>query len=335
MSNIGFLIIGAPKAGTTSLFEYMRRHPQIHMPAEKELYFFNADGHYELGWDWYLAMMLRDAPPDAVCGEASTEYMRGAPYRRIAESKSPSFYDKETKGALEEVIPRRIKQFLPDVRLICMLRDPVERAHSHHLMRRMERADPRSFQEAVDQLMEPTAMEHARITPSRTNGYIVNGEYARLLAGFLRVFPREQLMVIFSDELARQPTKTLSRVFDFVGVSSSFAPDNLGTRYREAAVKQRISGLNLVTWRMNIARVRPVRALWFGLPDRMQRDIHRAYGRASYRIELWNAQRGMVDDQISLPVRERLIAHFLSDSEALADIVERDVPWLASWATGR
>jgi Sulfotransferase domain len=336
MPNIGFLIIGAPKAGTTSLFEYMRLHPQVHMPAEKELYFFNVDGRYELGWDWYLAMMLRNAPPDAVCGEASTDYMRGAPQRRTPEDESPSLHGREAKDALEEVIPRRIKQCLPDVKLICMLRDPVERAYSHYLMRRMERVEPRSFEEAVDQLMEPTAMEHARTVPSRTNGYLVNGEYARLLAGFLRVFPREQLMVIFSDELAQEPTKTVSRVFDFIGVSSSFAPDNLGTRYREAAVKQRIPGLNLVTWRMSIARVRPARALWFALPKRVQRYIHRAYGQAGYRIELWNAQRhGVVDDEIPPAVRDRLTAHFLPDSEALAELVERDVPWLASWATGR
>lgn len=329
MSNIGFLIIGAPKAGTTSLFEYMRHHPQIHMPAEKEVYFFNVDRTYDLGWDWYLTMMLQGAPSDAVCGEASTEYMRGAPYRRASAN---NHCDPQDSKALEEIIPRRIKQSLPDVKLICMLRDPVERAHSHYLMRRMERADTRPFSEAIDQLMDPAGMEHARLLPSRTNGYVVNGEYSRLLEGFLRVFPREQLMMIFSDELAQQPTDILSKVFDFVGVSNDFIPENLGTRYREAAVKQHIPGLNLVTLRMKLARVSTARSLWFALPKRLQMGLHRTYGQASYRIELWNAQRGTVDhSDISPSVRRRLVSHFLPDSEALTDIVGREVPWLASW----
>jgi len=329
MPSIGFLIIGAPKAGTTSLFEYMRHHPQIHMPAEKEIYFFNADRTFALGWDWYLTMMLRDAPPNAVCGEASTEYMRGAPFR---DSDKDGERDPHARERPEEIIPRRIKQFLPDIKLICVLRDPVERAHSHYMMRKMERADPRSFEEAVDELMEPTTMEHARVAATRTNGYIVNGEYARLLTGFLRVFPREQLMVIFSDELSQQPTSTLSRVFDFIGVSNSFVPDNLETRFREGAVKQRVPGLNLVSWHMNLARVAPARTLWFALPERWRREIHRAYSRASYRIELWNARRGSVDHEISPSARQRLVGHFLPDSEALVEIVERDVPWLANWA---
>jgi hypothetical protein len=330
MPDIGFLIIGAPKAGTTSLFEYMRPHPQIHMPAEKEVYFFNVNNNYALGWDWYHEKMLRDAPSDAVCGEATTDYMRGAPYRSVTETGPPNRHDCET---FEEIIPRRIKQFLPEIRLICVLRDPVERAHSHYLMRRMERADSRgSFEEAVDQLMEPAAMDNARVAPTRINGYIASGEYARLLAGFLRVFPREQLMVIFADELLQQPAETLSKVFEFIGVSSGFVPGNLGTRYREAAIKQRIPGLNLVSWHTNLGHVRPARALWFALPKQMRGNIDSVYNKASYRIELWNAQRGKVDDEIPPSVRKRLITHFLPDSEALADIVDRDVPWLESWA---
>ncbi len=333
MAAVGFLIIGAPKAGTTSLFEYMRVHPQIHMPAEKEIYYFNMDRNYRRGWDWYSAKMLRDAPPDAICGEATAEYLGGSPYRDIGGQDGGEPVASANDGqALEEVIPRRIRQALRDVKLICVLRDPVARAYSHYRMMALGRVESRSFEEAIEHLMEPTTLEHTRATRLRDNGYVVYGEYSRLLAGFLRVFPREQLMVIFSDELARAPRRTIANVFEFVGVAPDFVPDNAGTRYRAAAVKQRIPGLNLVTWQTNLARVRSAQALWHALPDRARGVIDRVYNVTNYRVEMWNAWRGAVGEDMPPAVRERLIAHFRADSEALADLLDRDIPWLAAWA---
>jgi hypothetical protein len=333
MPEIGFLIIGAPKAGTTSLFEYMRVHPQIHMPAEKELYFFNMDRSYRRGWDWYSAAILRGAPPGAICGEATTEYMSGAPYTNITDQPDRGRPPEDTGDdeSLEEVIPRRIEQVLPDVKLICVLRDPVARAYSHYRMMALGGVESRTFEEVVDQLLDPAVLKHTRVARSRDNGYVINGEYARLLAGFLRVFPREQLMAIFSDELAQSPRQVLAHLFEFIGASPDFLPDNLDTRYRAAATKQRIPGLNLVTWQMGMARVRSARALWHALPDRLQRTIDHAYSVTNYRVELWNAWRGAVDDDMPPAMRERLIAHFRPDSEALADLLDRDIPWLATW----
>jgi hypothetical protein len=325
---IGFLVIGAPKAGTTSLFEYIRLHPQIHMPAEKEVYFFNIDRNYRRGLAWYLNTVLRHAPPGSVCGEATTEYMSGAPY---TDDESDPALGSIDRAALEEVIPRRIKQALPEVKLICVLRDPVKRAYSHYRMMVLSRVESRSFEETVDQLIDPVALERTRVARTRTNGYIVNGEYARLLAGFLRVFPREQLEVIFSDELAERPAETLANLFEFVGVAHDFVPDNVNTRYRAAAVKPRIPGLNLVAWQANMARVAQARALWHALPTKVRDLIDSAYNVANYRVEMWNAWRGTVSEDIEPAVREQLIAHYRADSEALAEMLGREISWLATW----
>jgi Sulfotransferase domain len=328
MSDISFLIIGAQKGGTSSLFEYMRRHPQIHMPPEKEIEFFNRDRAFHRGWDWYLTKVTRGGPPDAICGEASTYYMSGclrsAPDDEHREPRG-SLYDAESR---EEIIPRRIKQFLPDIKLICVLRDPVARAYSAYRMMALERIDSRSFDEAIDHLLTPSALDRARTVSTKTNDYVVKGEYCRVLAGFLRIFSREQLMVIFTDELAELPAKTLSMVFEFVGVEADFVPDNLNSRYREAAVKERIPGLHLHRWQSHLARVRPARMLWHALPEYVRRDLDGAV----YRARMWNARRGGLGDDISPAVRERLRAHFRPDSEALSDLLERDAPWLATWA---
>jgi hypothetical protein len=331
MSKIGFLIIGAQKGGTTSLFEYMRRHPQISMPPEKEIEFFNRDHVFQRGWDWYSAKVTRGAPPDVVCGEASTYYMSGRPgdvlgeeYREPRDGSS----NLELLRSLEEVIPRRIKQFLPEVKLICVLRDPVERAYSAHRMMALAHTESRSFDEAIGQLLTPGALNEARSVPTMTNGYIVMGEYSRVLAGFLRVFSCEQLMVIFTNELAEQPAETLTSVFRFVGVEHDFVPDNLNSRYREGAVKERIPGLHLVRWQANLARKGSARRLWHALPKRVRWNIDRA----SYRAAMWNAKRGMVDDDdMSQSVRERLRAHFRPDGEALEGLLKRETPWLATW----
>lgn len=328
MSKVDFLIIGAQKGGTTSLFEYMRAHPQIHMPSKKEIEFFNRDHAFRRGWNWYLTEVTRGAPPDAVCGEASTYYMSGRPGDILGEERRERREDLRNTESLEEVIPQRIKQFLPDVKLICVLRDPVARAYSAYRMMALAQTESRSFEEAIDQLLTPGVLEEARAVPTMTNGYVVLGEYCRVLTGFLRVFPHKQLMIILTDELAELPVETLSAVFEHVGVEADFVPDNLDRHYREAAVKERIPGLHLVRWQANLARVRPARALWHVLPERVRWNIDRA----SYRAWMWNAKRGGVDDDMSPDVRERLRAHFWPDSEALSDLLGRDTPWLATWA---
>ncbi len=335
MSNIDFIVIGAQKAGSSSLFEYMRNHPQIHMPSPKgSTYFFNMDRNYSRGWDWYHARVLRGAPPDAVCGEATIEYIAGTPFGDIMRNENLDSSDMISpfREPLEEVVPRRINQVLPDVKLICVLRDPVMRAYSHYRMMAMERAELRSFEEAIDQLMEPTAMERGRIFPTRTNCYITNGEYGRALDGYLRVFSRDQLMVIFTDELAKRPAETLGRLFEFIGVASDFVPSNLGIRYREAAVKQRIPGFNPYTWQSALSSLGPARALWHGMPERVRFGISHAYSAASYRIGLWNAQRGVAENYIPPSARNKLIAHFQPDSERLGSILDMDIPWLEAWA---
>jgi Sulfotransferase domain len=328
MPAIGFLIIGAPKAGTTSLFEYLREHPEIHMPGEKEVYYFNMDRNYRRGWDWYQATVTRNAPAGAICGEATTEYISGAPYND--ENDDEATPDRNG-GPIEELIPRRIRKALPDVKLICVLRDPVKRAYSHYRMMVLSRAERRSFDDVVAHLTSPDMLVESRAFRTRVNGYVVNGEYARLLNGFLRVFPRDQLKVIFSDELAANPLETASEIFDFIGVADDFIPATIGTRFRQAATKERVPGLNLIAWQSMVARSRIARSLWHSLSDRARNSVDRAYNVANYRVEIWNGRRGVPDDDMSPNAQRILMAHYLADSQTLASMLDRDIPWLLSW----
>lgn len=333
MSSIDFLIIGAQKSGTTSLFEYMRRHPEIYMPPEKEIAFFDVDQAYRRGFDWFEAAVTADAPAGASCGTASVGYMTGTPLRDIPlEAWDPRL---QPEGeSVEELIPKRIRDVLPDVKLFCVLRDPVERAYSHYKMAVLEGQESQPFEEAIAGLMEPHAMRHARAVATGCNGYIARGEYERILAGFLRVFPRDQLMVTLSDDLATSPEAVLPSIFGFLGVAPGFIPENLGTRYRAAAVQQRIPGLRPTEWQARLARVRTAATLWHSLPPGARRPISRAVAVAGYRADLWNAQRGAGDveaKQMDASVRQALIEHFRPDSEALSATLDLELPWLETW----
>jgi hypothetical protein len=329
--HIQFLIIGAQKAGSSSLFEYMRRHPEIHMPAEKGLNFFNTERMYERGFQWYETRMLHGAAEQCACGEATVEYINGTPFGDLAanaRSDPPAVGDTQE---LAETVPRRIRAALPQVRLLCVLRDPVARAHSHYRMELLERVESRSFDRAVQELLTPEALRRERVAPRRTGDYVVNGEYHRGLSAYLRVFDRAQLEVIFSEELAADAPATLARVFAFTGVRADFVPENLDIRYREAAVRQRIPGLNLNIWQARAAGIAPVRAAWHALPARGRALAERSYSALNYRMAMWNAQRGVPETAISPGARAQLIEHYRPEGEALSEMLGITVPWLESW----
>ncbi len=330
LQSINFLIVGAQKAGTTSLFEYMRRHPQIYMPPEKEIAYFEADLAYRRGFNWFQSRVTGAAPPGVCCGTASVGYMTGTPFRDMPlDDWTPE--QTSVEGQIEDVIPRRIAEVLPDVKLLAVLRDPVQRAISHHRMAVLDGLESQPFDAAVAQLLEPRAMQHARSVATGHNGYIARGEYGRILGGFMRFFSRDQLNVIFSTDLAERTTRVLPEVFDFIDVSSTFIPPNLDKRYRVGATQPRIRGLNVKMWQERLARMHLAQRSWHRVPPRSRGNISRAVGLASYRVELWNARRDTEQNRIEPPIADVLIEHFRPDSEALADLLDVEVPWLKAW----
>ena len=156
-TKLDFIIIGAQKAGTTSLFRYLNEHPNIYMPPGKENPFFSDNETFARGWAWYINEYYNEAPAERVWGKATPPYMT-----------YPG-------------VPGRIRRILPDVKLIALLRNPLERAYSHYRMCVLRNLETRSFEEAVSTLLEPETLEESRRNPSETNSYITSGEYGRIL----------------------------------------------------------------------------------------------------------------------------------------------------------
>lgn len=211
---VDYLVIGSGKAGTTSLFNYLSQHPQIINPHEKELLFFNE--RYEYGFDWYLAQF----PPRSfkrekfLTGEASPWYLG-------------------TLGAEE-----RVFSMFPLIKLIAIFRNPVTRAISHYFMNLRMGLEHRSLEEAITAeiaiIENKGSLELISDTYWKTErGYLWFSLYLPFLKKWMSRFPKEQFLILKSEELYHAPAETLSRVFTFLGVSDcdliSYSKLNLGS----------------------------------------------------------------------------------------------------------
>jgi hypothetical protein len=217
----GFIIIGAQRAGTTSLFYYLRRHPEIRRPSSgdgsvdwpKELHFF--DEHYARGLDWYRTFF-------PLAAERKLARMRG---RNLVAGEATPYY------LFHEAVPERVAASLPDVRLIALLRDPVERAYSHYQLMRRTGREKLSFAKAIaaeeKRLANQGLNQEAQTRNASGNrghhhhrhrAYLSRGLYADQLERWYAHFPREQLMVIRAEDFLSRPTEIYSEVLRFLGV---------------------------------------------------------------------------------------------------------------------
>ena len=341
---LDFIIVGAQKSGTTSLFQYLRHHPQIALPDGKELPYFSHDKVYHRGWQRYMRVLVDigfhgDPDPSRRWGTVTPHYMAGGVVEPDPGGADDAAYDVQT-------VPLRIREQLPQVRLIAILRDPVERAVSHHRMAAMKGRERRSFDEAATELLGSEALDHARRIPEDHTGYVVWSEYGRILKGYFDVFPRDQILVVFTDELEREPAQLLSRIEDFIGVSTAFEPENLEARYQVGAVSRGFSWTSPSSWLSPSSPISPQgvqralrrnpasRALWRAVPERHQLRVRRPYERIAGRVLLSNRRRSANEVSSNAPpsatTLTRLRSHYVSDTELLASLIGTEPPWQES-----
>jgi hypothetical protein len=318
---LDFIVIGAQKSGTTTLFEYLVKHPQLSLPADKEAPFFNQETKYGGDWERYLLTEFGSADPASVWGTVTPQYMYGTSGGgRIADVRTT---------------PRRISERLPDVKLVAILRDPVQRARSHHAMALLEDWETRSFDEAVRHLLEPDVLERSRRQVQERTSYIVFGEYGRILQGYLEVFSREQLLVLFTSDLNTDPQTTMKSLFEFIGVDSEFVPDNLGKHYHQSGAAPRMRWLDLYRWQTAASSAPMIRGVWHGLPEPTRRRIDSRYRQMDYRVRLWNRRgwRRRGDVHRGVPeqeTNEMLAEHFKADAALLGELLGVPPPWAAT-----
>jgi hypothetical protein len=179
-----FVVIGAPKAATTSLDFYLALHPEIHMARPKEPRYFDdsRNGRWHLGVDWYRSLFQSSK---RLCGEASPAYAVGP---RV--------------GA----VPQRMAELIPHAKLIYLVREPFRRLESQYLMAFRRQWTQLSFE------------EYLRAIPQVRAG----SQYGSRLREFLEFYPRDQILILESAALGSRTAEVMRQVYAFLGADPEF-----------------------------------------------------------------------------------------------------------------
>jgi len=203
-----YIIIGTQRAGTTSLYKYLVRHPAIAHALTKELRFF--DLHYERGFGWY-----RSRFPSARHRE---RLRRAKDLSMIVGESSPDYL-------FHPYAPGRIARALPDVKLVVLLRNPVDRAYSHYWHQAARGFEPLGFEEAIEREPERLAGELERMLEDERyvsyerhhHSYLSRGVYVDQLRTWFDLFAREQFLILRSEDLFVDPPAVYRQVLEFLG----------------------------------------------------------------------------------------------------------------------
>ncbi len=209
-----FIIIGAQRGGTSSLFYYLSQHSQLRLPDTKEIHFF--DNNYDKGINWYRSHFPKKTDSmNKKTGEASPYYL------------------------FHPHAAQRVYNDCPKTRLIVLLRNPVDRAYSHYMKQNRQKADPLlTFEEGIEsehtRIFEETKKliadpEYKSINHQRLS-YMARGKYYTQLTKWLKYFPLDQFLFIKSEDFYGNPLKELYRVHEFLGIKkeepASLNPQN-------------------------------------------------------------------------------------------------------------
>jgi hypothetical protein len=224
-----FLIIGAGRAGTTSVYHYLRQHPDVFMSSIKETNFFA-----------YAALTAEERSTGTL-DSTSFPVHSLQEYRRLFDraSGAQAIGEASPRYMTDGRIAEGISDLLPGVRLIAMLRDPVERAHSSYLFHRRDGRETRSFSQAVREEREGLFAEEGPSIGQRS--YLKLGFYDRLLAPYFDLFARSQIGIFLFDHLVRDPAGLMRDMFRFLDVDPAFQP-GVSVRYNASGVPQGVLG---------------------------------------------------------------------------------------------
>lgn len=192
-----FIIVGCMKSGTSTLSHHLREHSAVYMPSG-EIFFFSSNRLYQRGLEWYSRFFSKAGKnPSLLIGEKSNSY-----------SYNP-------------VAAERIHSALPDVKLIWIFRNPVDRTYSNYLHQRVQGMECHSFLTALKR-------EKRRVRRNIFMGYQERSKYHLQVRHFLQFFPPEQMHYLLFEDLIRDPQGEMNRLCDFLHIPH----ENIKTRGR-------------------------------------------------------------------------------------------------------
>jgi hypothetical protein len=289
-----FFIIGAAKAGTTTLFDLLKQHPQIYLPFNKEPMYFSHDDNYKRGVDWYKRTYFHQAAHSPARGEATPHYLYWS----------------------EKVAPRINQLYSPrPVKYIVMLRDPVSRAYSWYWNMVKEGRETLPFKEALEEENRrlDENWESFQYSGSMTYGYTRGSRYAAALAPYLTLFPRQDFHFILQEDLETAFTRTIKNLLEFLALDVAVTIDPVTSNQATAPRSKRFQ-----TWLRQQSKPREFLLSFF--PLRIRYAVKTRLLQSNARL----ARYPSLDSDLEKDLRTR----FVPDIENLAKIIERD---LSNW----
>jgi hypothetical protein len=296
MCKPNFFVIGAGRSGTTSLYNYLKQHPDVFMSPIKETNFFAYEGE---NMEFRSVMRF-----PVVTTEAYLALYHGVSKEKAVGEASPLYL--HSRYAAE-----RIREFCPEAKLIAILRHPVDRAHSSFHLHLRDGDEKRTFAEAVRR--EREGIEDASLTFGQRN-YLRFGRYSRYLSIYFELFEREQIEVYLFDDLAANPLTLMRNVFGFLEVDATFAPD-VSLRHNAAGVPESRF------WQLLVTKNSFTRMLRKLLPVRAHNS--------ALEIQAAARSRHFAKPKLSEELRHELNKFYRDDILKLQDLIQRDLsPWL-------
>ena len=209
-----FIVIGVGRGGTTSLYNYLNQHNCIKKSSYDEIGFF--DDNYHLGINWYRSMF-------------PTKYEK----QRITQKFGKFLtYDVTPWYIRRPWIVNRIKTLLPSVKIIAVLRNPVDRTYSHYHLTCREKGLTKSFEEIIEDDIKKInnydnnlKNSHEYFKDFVQNSHIARGFYLEQLENWLKIFDKKNIMIISSEDLAENTQETLNSIFNFLNLENQKIPN--------------------------------------------------------------------------------------------------------------
>lgn len=307
-----FLVIGAPKCGTTSLYHYLKQHPQVFMSIPKEPTFFGNEG----------TDGLFNGPHDEDRAYHSRVITNFADYTAIFD------YAKDEKALGEASVyylylpkaPEQIKKYVPQAAMFAVLRNPADRAYSAYLHVVRQARERRSFADSLREEPERIRQKWNPLWHFKAMGF-----YYEQVKRYYDMFGREQVQVYLYEDLRREPLPIIRRVFETIGVDSSFIPD-LSKEYKKSYVPKNHT-IERVLYKARV-QVDFTKQYW---PKPLR---WRAQSVKDFLDRLANPNR-VTPPRMPEEVRASLLEEYRDDILRLSDLLDRDLShWCAPLPVG-
>jgi len=287
-----FIIAGAGKSGSTSLWNYLKEHPEVSMARIKEPRFFtkvigcdqgggdegpSRSGTFEKGFAWYESLFVDPANKKAF-GEATMMY----------------FFCEDA--------PELIKRYNPEVKLIFILRNPIDRMYSQYWQERKSGQNLPCFEDMMRK-------KHLRF-----QRYLRSSSYKKNLERYFQYFSQEQILILLFDDLVRDALRMIRSIYSFIGVRADFVPSNINRKYNIAGQPRSIL---IQKWIRAISN--------HSVKDQLPMPIFNILRFFKRHVRKYNIEP-LPYQPLSKELRLELVNFFVDDIEFIEDLLKVSLP---------